>query len=569
MIKNILIFLLFTACVLSQSSCPNNCNRKGVCENNVCRCNRFFYGEDCSIWRDVLENGVLKEGVVSRFEWRFYNFTLNVGETFSLTVTQKQEDNDIDVYIQRNALPSFIDHIMEEVGTDTEFYLYLDEPVTEKTTFYVGVFGFHGTTDFTLLLNVNSGGCPDGCSGRGTCTRGTCLCNSGFGGDYCEFTVNRITLGQQYDRISVGEDEWMFFSYTLTTVANLQLHLTQSNGDVDIYVRFGGIPTFYDYQYVDQSINEAIDILISAPETGTWYFGFYGYSASTFSFKLSRSTECPDRCSKHGTCQNSVCTCNQGFSGRACETKTSALNKNEVVQGFVNENSWNFYRFQSNSANSFIIQLNQTQANMDCDIYVQRDRNPTLLDFVYNDLTTGNVAHLRVDDAGSATWYIGIFGYSACEYTMQVFDSVSCPGGCGTHGTCNSNGRCICNNGWVGANCETQSGTFVNGNTLIGQRVAPGEWKYYSIVVQRTSQLNVIVKETESTGLLWVFVSAGQYPTLSSHEEDSTDTATSIHRISLEFTTPRSDTQYFVGVYGSPFSLRDTEFSISIYYAPF
>jgi len=206
---------------------------------------------------------------------------------------------------------------------------------------------------------------------------------------------------------------------------------------------------------------------------------------------------------------------------------------------------------------------------MDCDIYVQRDRNPSLLDYVYNDLTTGNVAHLRVDDAGSATWYIGIFGYATCEYTMQVFDSVSCPGGCGTHGTCNTNGRCICNNGWVGANCETQSGTFTNGNTLIGQRVAPGEWKYYSIVVQRTSQLNVIVKETESTGLLWVFVSAGQYPTLSSHEEDSTDTATSIHRISLEFTTPRSDTQYFVGVYGSPFSQRDTEFSISIYYAPF
>jgi hypothetical protein len=495
---------------------------------------------------------------------------LNVGETFSVTVTQKQEDNDIDVYIGKNNLPSFSDYFLNDVGTDAVTYLYIDEPVTAKTIFYVGIFGFTGdSTDFTILLNVNQGGCADNCNQRGTCTRGVCLCNSGFGGDSCEFTVNRITLGQQYDRVSVPEGEWVFYSYTLTTTANMQLHVTQASGDVDIFIRFGGVPNFWEFQYIDQTTNEAIDILMNAPEAGTWYFGFYGYMASTFSFKLSRSTECPDRCSRHGTCNNAICTCNRGFSGRACETRSAPLAKNEVVSGYVGENSWNFYRYQTNTANSFIIEVNQTQANMDCDIYVQRDRNPTITDYLYNDLSTGATARLRIDEPGTADWFIGIFGFQSCEYYMQIFESITCPGGCGRNGRCSSNGRCICNAGYVGANCETQAGRFVNGATLSNQIVQPGEWKFYSIVVQTTSQLNVVVREIDTVGMLWVFVSAGQYPTLASYEDKSTDTNTQIHRLHLEFTSPRTDTEYFVGVYGSPFALRETTFSVSIYYTPF
>jgi len=179
------------------------------------------------------------------------------------------------------------------------------------------------------------------------------------------------------------------------------------------------------------------------------------------------------------------------------------------------------------------------------------------------------VAHLRVDDAGTGTWYIGIFGYEKCEYSMRAFESTSCPGGCGTHGACNINGRCVCSDGWAGANCETRAGGFRNGDTLTGQTVNPNEWKYYSITVENSSQLNVIVKEATTTGMVWVFISAGQYPTLADHEEDDTETQTAVHRVSLEWATPRSGVQYYVGVYGSPFALREITFDISIYYTPF
>ena len=100
-------------------------------------------------------------------------------------------------------------------------------------------------------------------------------------------------------------------------------------------------------------------------------------------------------------------------------------------------------------------------------------------------------------------------------------------------------------------------------------KAAGSEAIYYSITVQSTSQLNVVVKEKETEGMVWLFVSAGQFPTLLDHEESDYDTQGRVRRISLEFSSPRSGVEYFVGVYGTPFAQRDVEFDISIFYTPF
>ena len=52
--------------------------------------------------------------------------------------------------------------------------------------------------------------------------------------------------------------------------------------------------------------------------------GIYGYRATTYQITaLYGSLEvCENRCSDHGECSGTTCTCNSGYSGASCETRT-------------------------------------------------------------------------------------------------------------------------------------------------------------------------------------------------------------------------------------------------------
>jgi len=362
----------------------------------------------------------------------------------------------------------------------------------------------------------------------------------------------------------------MYYYFDLHQSGNMHLNISQASGDVDIYIKYGEIPTHTDFDYVDTTTNTKIVMDVLDPSLGIWYFGFYGYLTSYFSFKLTMDTQCPDRCSKHGTCVGSYCDCYLEYRGVSCETKREPVRDNDpAIVGYVSQGGWNYYRYSSNTANNFIIQVNHSSAD-DCDIYVNLERNPTVTDFVYRDITFGNVTNLRIDDPGTNMWYVGINGYTACEYRLKIFSSNQCFGGCEPHGRCSTSGRCICDNGWTGQYCEETTSNLRNGIPVVNQTIAESVWHYYRFTLTNaTSQINVAVHEEESVGYIWLFVSAGGNPTLLSYDEADTETNTATHRIKIEFENPRVGTTFYIGVYGSPFAIRSAKYDIVVFAPPF
>jgi len=559
-------------CVIYSTNCVNDCSNHGECVRRggtyVCVCRQNYEGADCSFWRDVLEANKEKNGTVRFLEWKYYNFTMNPGNTFVLVLHQKQAENDIDIFIQKSRIPTTSDYLIKDSSESQIVQIIYDETIVTTTIFYVGLFGFRGNTDYRIWYN-STGGCSGGCSGHGTCIRGYCICDSGYNGENCDHRVNNLLLNNEYRNIAIDEGAWMYYVLELQQIGNLKLNLSQSRGDVDIYIKYGAIPTQEDWDYADITNSNRVTIDMLDPRLGQWYFAFYGFTESTFTFRVNMNTLCPDRCSKHGDCVGSYCNCYLEYRGPACEIKRDILMDNELVNGYVSQDGWNYYRYSSNTANNFYIQVNHT-SSVDCDIYVNLEKYPTYTEYIYKDLTNGDISNLRIDNPGTAVWYIGINGYTTCEYRMKVYTSNQCIGGCGPHGRCSTTGRCICDQGWTGTYCDERTNILRNGAPVLNQTISEGIWHYYQFTLTNlTSQLNVAIKEHDSEGFVWLFVSAGGNPTLISYDEADTETSTTVHRIKLEFDTPRQFTTFFIGVYGSAFALRDTTYDIVVWTPPF
>ena len=87
---------------------------------------------------------------------------------------------------------------------------------------------------------------------------------------------------------------------------------------------------------------------------------------------------------------------------------------------------------------------------------------------------------------------------------------------------------------------------------MINKAVGNGEWQYYKISGSESSALSLTLKETNTTGYVWVFLSHGIFPSLTSYDYSDKNGQKSTHQISYYTKSPQSGDLY-VGVYGSPF----------------
>jgi len=240
------------------------------------------------------------------------------------------------------------------------------------------------------------------------------------------------------------------------------------------------------------------------------------------------------------------------FNGaRYCETRISPLVNGQSDTGYVEHDNWNYFTYVTNTANNFDINVISPSSSQDCDIYVKAGSIPSRQSYDYHDIGTSSNVTLTIPDPAHQTWNIGIYGWTDCSFTITAFETSQCADDCNGRGDCDvGSGVCTCYGGWTGVACEYALIPINNGISR-SDSVAYGSWDYYSFNVN-SSALYILVKETSSTGLVWVYV-AKSYPTIRQYLYSDTQTNTNTHVIAIELSAPETVT-YQIGVYANPFT---------------
>jgi hypothetical protein len=108
--------------------------------------------------------------------------------------------------------------------------------------------------------------------------------------------------------------------------------------------------------------------------------------------------------------------------------------------------------------------------------------------------------------------------------------------------------------GWTGDTCSQQVTVLNLGQVYTNQAVAQYQWRYFT-VSSNSSAMLVSMRETETRGFLWLFMSQSGYPTLDAFEIADRETNTDFHEVHSVFETPEVRI-FYIGVYGNPFGNR-------------
>eukprot|EP01087_Luapelamoeba_hula_P011512 TRINITY_DN313_c0_g1_i1.p1 TRINITY_DN313_c0_g1~~TRINITY_DN313_c0_g1_i1.p1 ORF type:complete len:607 (-),score=68.39 TRINITY_DN313_c0_g1_i1:75-1829(-) len=545
--------------LISAQQCPNNCSSHGTCQNGVCECSVGWGDLDCSISATALNPPThLANQEVNIREWKFYytHATSSSGEIKWVVQSATTNSGDVDIFVQKDRFPTRSDYLARNITTAASFELAYTPTATG--VYYVGIYAFFGRPSVTYNISVSTVNTCN-CHGHGICVgpEQVCECFTGYAGEYCEDVVTRLDAGtHSTSGIEIGKWKYYRFEMQVQNAFVVVVNQTQSNTDVDLFVKFNNPPSQWSYDYADRTLAKDTAIEVETNNRhGWWYIGVYGFTAATFTVYWEPFSDCPSDCSKHGNCNaRGGCTCHIGYTGVYCETKTAALTNNELATGMVADNSWNFYHIQPNSIAALVVSMTQVKKNEDCDLYVRRGQNPTLLDFDARNVSIGSNSTVRIDDGQFDTWYIGIFGFTLCEYTLVVGVSEQCPP-CGAHGHCDTAvGECICNTGWTGTYCNYFVSTITNFTTVHSGDNMRGEWKYYQVNLAAGTLFTAHLLETRTEGYFWLFVSDKQPPTLTDYNADWTDKESNTDHHAVTFTVPNSG-MYYIGIYGSPFGM--------------
>jgi len=192
------------------------------------------------------------------------------------------------------------------------------------------------------------------------------------------------------------------------------------------------------------------------------------------------------------------------------------------------------------------IDLNQSSSG-DCDLYVQVNDIPTRNTYYKRDITTRASVTLSLDNVAAGTWYVGIYGFLQCNFTITITLQGTCPNACSGNGNC-LNGNCICNPGFYGDDCSKRVTAITINNPAISDSVADSQWKYYSFNFQATPQKDelLITLGQTTTGDADLYVKFQNIPSAIQYDY-SNITVKQVSTISM---TEPSSGVWIIGVHG-------------------
>ena len=128
-----------------------------------------------------------------------------------------------------------------------------------------------------------------------------------------------------------------------------------------------------------------------------------------------------------------------------------------------------------------------------------------------------------------------------------------CPGNppCSGHGEC-SDGQCDCDVGFTGQNCSLALTTIPNGGS-VSSSVNLNSWSFFALNLQNSSSLSISLKEMNTIGNLWLYVSKGRMPDSRNFDYSLLETTNQYHHLNIVLQNQQTDS-YVIGVYADPFA---------------